>query len=106
MEQFWKQFKSGTDIRGVAVDGVEGEPLNLTDEVIEKITSAYTLWLSEKADKPCSELKISIGHDSRISAQRIRDAAVRSLSLAGVHVLDCGSSVYSVYVYVNASSSL
>ena len=30
--KYWKQFKSGTDIRGVASDGVQGEDVNLTDE--------------------------------------------------------------------------
>ena len=32
----WQQFKSGTDIRGVASEGVEGQPVNLTDEVIRR----------------------------------------------------------------------
>ena len=31
----YSKLKSGTDIRGVAVEGVPGEPVNLTDEVIE-----------------------------------------------------------------------
>lgn len=48
---FWKQFKSGTDIRGVACDGVPGEEINLTDEVIEKIASAFVLWLSDTVKK-------------------------------------------------------
>ena len=34
MNSYWSQFKSGTDIRGVAVDGVEGQKVNLTDESI------------------------------------------------------------------------
>ena len=33
MDKFWKQFKSGTDIRGVASEGVAGQKINLTDEV-------------------------------------------------------------------------
>ena len=40
----WKQFKSGTDIRGVASEGPE--PVNLTDEVIERIARGFALWLS------------------------------------------------------------
>ena len=38
MDKFWSHFKSGTDIRGVAVDAVKDEPLDLTDEVIFKKT--------------------------------------------------------------------
>ena len=89
LDNFWKQFKSGTDIRGVATDGVAGQPVNLSDEVIEQITAAFALWLSEKRGKSLNELKISIGHDSRISAERISAAAVRTLYSAGVSIIDC-----------------
>ncbi len=37
MDKFWKSFKSVAEIRVGAVDVVEGEPLNLTDDVIAKI---------------------------------------------------------------------
>ncbi|MBQ6569025.1 MAG: phosphomannomutase/phosphoglucomutase, partial [Clostridia bacterium] len=90
LDNYWKQFKSGTDIRGVAVDGVEGQPLNLTDEAIEKMASAFALWLAEKRGKDVAKLKISVGHDSRISAGRISAAVIRSLYAAGVNVIECG----------------
>ena len=86
----WKQFKSGTDIRGVASDGVEGQAINLTDEVIEKMASGFALWLSGTVKKTCPELKVTVGHDSRISADRISTAVIRALTAAGVTVLDCG----------------
>ncbi len=90
MDKFWKQFKSGTDIRGVASEGVEGQEINLTDEVVEKISAGFVLWLSEKAQKPSNQLIISVGHDSRISASRIQAAVTRALEPAGVTVYDCG----------------
>lgn len=43
-----KYLKSGSDIRGIALEGVEGEKINLTNEVIEKICSAFVHWVSEK----------------------------------------------------------
>ena len=92
MDKFWKSFKSGTDIRGVAVDGVEGEPLNLTDEVVGKMAKAFLLWLSQKTGKKPSELKLAVGHDSRISADRIRSAVVSAMVECGANVLDCGLS--------------
>ena len=88
----WKQFKSGTDIRGVASEGVAGQAVNLTDETIEKMAGGFALWLSERLGKPASELRVAVGHDSRISAERIRAAVVRALSGAGVRVADCGLS--------------
>ena len=85
----WKQLKSGTDIRGVASEGCPGEDINLTDEVVGRIADGFALWLSQKTDKPCDQLTISIGHDSRISAPRLKAAVVARLTLAGCRVLDC-----------------
>ena len=85
-DKFWSHFKSGTDIRGVAVDGVEGEPLDLTDEVIEKITKAFACFIYEKAGK--NGLNVAVGHDSRISAERIKAAVIRALVKSGMNVTD------------------
>lgn len=92
LTKFWSQLKSGTDIRGVAAEGVPGETVNLTDEVIGKAADGFALWLSAKTGKKVSELKVAVGHDPRISAERIRACVVRALTGAGVHVLDCGLS--------------
>ena len=48
MDKFWKQFKSGTDIRGVASEGVAGQKINLTDEVGKRFPLGLFLWLSKK----------------------------------------------------------
>lgn len=86
------QFKSGTDIRGVASEGVEGEPINLTDEAVTAMTGGFLLWLEKTLGKPAAECKISVGHDSRISAERIKAAVIRVLVGCGVSVIDCGLS--------------
>ena len=88
----FKQFKSGTDIRGIAAEGVEGEHINLTDEVISSITDAFIVWYTNKYHKSANELSISVGHDSRISAERIKTAVINSLVSVGVNVVDCGLS--------------
>jgi phosphomannomutase len=92
LTKYWKQFKSGTDIRGVACEGVAGDEVNLTDEAIGKMTDGFILWLSKTVTKEVTSLRVAVGHDSRISADRIRSACVRSLTAAGVRVLDCGLS--------------
>lgn len=84
----WKQFKSGTDIRGVASEGPE--PVNLTDEVVEKICRGFALWLCERTEKEANNLSVAVGHDSRISAPRISAAVARALTGCGIRVLDCG----------------
>ena len=62
-----------SDIRGVAVAGVEGEPVNLTTEVAESIAAAFAEWLMDRKNISTPEkLRISIGHDSRISADALQ----------------------------------
>ena len=90
LNAYWKQFKSGTDIRGVASEGVAGQEVNLTDEALEKMTAGFVLWLCNAVKKDASALTVAVGHDSRISAQRIQDAVTCVLVDAGVRVLDCG----------------
>lgn len=62
-----------SDIRGVAVDGVEGEGVNLTEPVAEAIGAAFAAWLADKKQADASRhLRVSIGHDSRISAKLLQ----------------------------------
>lgn len=86
----YKKLKSGTDIRGIASEGVPGQEINLTDEVIEKIAGGFLLWCEKHLGKSASTLTVAIGHDSRISAERISDALKRIFLPCGVQVSDCG----------------
>ena len=88
LTKYWKQFQSGTDIRGVASEGVPGEKITLTDEAVERMARGFALWLERRAGK--AALTVSVGHDSRISAGRIGAAVTRALTGCGVSVLDCG----------------
>ena len=90
LNEYWKHFKSGTDVRAVAMDGVPEEPMELTDEVVTAIVNGFVSWLSEKSGKSVDSLTVSVGRDSRLSGPRIRDAAVAALTAGGVTVLDCG----------------
>lgn len=79
------KLKSGTDIRGVAVN-TETETIELTDEVVEKICVSFAKWIKIKENK--EDIKISVGHDSRISAERIKNAAVKAFLTEGLTVYD------------------
>ncbi|KAG5237738.1 phosphomannomutase/phosphoglucomutase [Salix suchowensis] len=85
------KLQNGSDIRGVAVPGVEGEPVTLTEPVTEAIAAAFSAWLSEKKKVDASKpLKVSVGHDSRISAQVLQDAVSRGIASAGLDVVQYG----------------
>ena len=92
LDKTWKQFKSGTDIRGVALEGVAGEEVTLTDPVLARMADGFVLWMSAKTGKTPAELTLSVGHDSRLSAQRIKGVLLARLTRAGCRVLDCGLS--------------
>lgn len=77
-------LKSGTDVRGSAVE-YEGKKIDLSDEAVYEITASFVEWLAKKCKKPAEDLKISVGHDSRISAGRISKAAIKALKASGAH---------------------
>lgn len=80
------KLKSGSDVRGVS----SGEPseIELTDEAVRAIVNAYVVWLAEKEAKP--DLKIAVGHDSRLSADRITAAVIDALKASGTEIYVCG----------------
>lgn len=83
-------LQNGSDIRGVAMDGVPGEKITLTNEACLKIGAGFAQWLSIKTKKPVNELKIGIGRDSRVSGPLIEMAVVKGLIHSGTKVIRCG----------------
>lgn len=87
----FQKLQNASDIRGVALDGVEGEGVNLTEPVAEAIGAAFAGWLVEKKKADASQhLRVSIGHDSRISAKLLQNAISRGLAGAGLEVVHYG----------------
>ncbi|GAB4854948.1 hypothetical protein Ancab_023537 [Ancistrocladus abbreviatus] len=85
------KLQNGSDIRGVAVAGVEEQPVTLTEPVSEAIAAAFAAWLLDKKKPDASRrLRVSIGHDSRISASKLQDAVSRGLASAGFDVVQYG----------------
>jgi phosphomannomutase len=85
-----KYFKlqNGSDVRGVALEGVEGEPVTLTADIARTIGYAFAKWLEERAGK--SDLKVAVGHDSRLSSDAIKTAVFQGMEKGGCVVFDCG----------------
>ncbi len=82
-------LQNGSDIRGIAIEGVEGEHVNLTPERVNRIARSFAAWLSKKTNKDISSLRIGIGRDSRITGENLAYAAASALSCCGLHVVDC-----------------
>ncbi len=86
----WTELKSGTDVRGVALEGVEGEHINLTDEAVSGIMKAFCYRLAKSLGK--DRLTVAIGHDSRLSADRISKCAADAVTQSGSDVILTGLS--------------
>ncbi len=84
------KLQNGSDIRGVAVAGVEGEAVNLTEERCFKIGRAFALYLAKGLGKPASGLKVGVGRDARVSGPALQAAVCAGLAAEGVKVVDCG----------------
>ena len=89
MEEKWSNIISGSDIRGIVIEN-NNKKINLTDDMIKDIAFAFAVFLSKKLKKPITKLNISIGMDSRISSEKIKELFIEQLILIGVDVYDCG----------------
>lgn len=83
----WKKLQNGSDIRGVALEGIEGEHVNLTPEVIETIAKSFVRWIRNTIG--CQTPKIAIGTDSRLSGATIKSAFIKGAVEAGADIMDC-----------------
>jgi phosphomannomutase len=84
----WKKLQNGSDIRGVALEGVQGEDVNLTPEVATILGKAFVLWLRNKTVQ--TKVEVAVGTDSRISGAVLKKAFIDGLNQAGANVFDCG----------------
>lgn len=83
-------LQNGSDIRGIATQGIKGENINLTSEAVADISRGFVDWLAHKTSKEMSKLVITLGRDSRISGTDILGTVAKTLQRLGVQVLDCG----------------
>lgn len=83
----WKKLQNGSDIRGVALAGVEGEDVNLTSEVAGILGRCFVAWLSKRNNK--QHISVSVGHDPRLSSTQVKDAVIEGLEASGAKAFDC-----------------
>lgn len=90
LNEFFSHLQSGTDIRGVACEGVQSQSVNLTDEVVKGSAQGFVSWLCRKINKEPRELLLSVGRDSRITGEHIASLVIDEFVKAGAKVLNCG----------------
>ncbi len=89
LSEKWKKLQNGSDIRGVAIEGVEGEKVNLTVKTVSLISSAFVEWIHQQSAKETKNLRLAVGTDSRLSGPELKRAAMESMSRYQATVFDC-----------------
>ncbi len=86
-KKFFSAVQNGNDVRGAAI-ATETEKLTLSGPLVTYITRAFADFLTEKYGKDAADLRVGVGHDSRVTAEQIKTAAAEGLSVC--RVCDCG----------------
>ena len=81
-------LQNGSDIRGVAMEGIAGQNVNLTEQACRDIGRGFALWLRERLGKDA--LRVAIGRDSRLSGPALSGWLGEALAAEGVAVTDFG----------------
>lgn len=84
----YKKLQNGSDIRGVALEGIEGQHVNLTQAVCQDIGRGFALWLTKKTGK--TDLRVAVGRDSRLSGKTLCDWICCAMVQQGIQVTDFG----------------
>lgn len=88
----YSKLQNGSDIRGVALEGVPGETVNLTPEAAGRLAKGFLFWLSHKTEKDPAELTLSVGRDPRLSGPEIAKSFCEALKPYGCRLLDAGTA--------------
>lgn len=81
-------LQNGSDIRGVAMEGVAGQNVNLTEQACRDIGRGFALWLKERLGK--DDLRVAVGRDSRLTGPALAGWMGEALAAEGVAVTDMG----------------
>jgi len=84
----YSKLQNGSDIRGVAMEGVEGQSVNLTAEACRDIGRGFALWLQKKLGKDC--ITVAVGRDSRLSGPDLSQWICEAMAAQGIVVTDIG----------------
>ena len=84
----YSKLQNGSDIRGVALEGIEGQHINLTEQVCKDIGRGFALWLKNKAGK--DDLRVAVGRDSRLSGPALCDWICGAMVEQGIQVTNFG----------------
>ncbi len=84
----YSSLQNGSDIRGVAMEGVPGQNVNLTEQACRDIGRGFALWLRQRLGKDA--LRVAVGRDSRLTGPDLSRWICEAMGAEGVAVTDMG----------------
>lgn len=85
----YSKLQNGSDIRGVALEGIEGQHVNLTEQACRDIGRGFALWLTKQAGRNAG-LRVAVGRDSRLSGETLSAWICDAMVSQGINVTDFG----------------
>ncbi|KAG8075749.1 hypothetical protein GUJ93_ZPchr0006g42465 [Zizania palustris] len=85
-----RRLQNGPDVRGVALEGETGRPVDITPLAVEVIAESFGEWLRVELQLDGGEVRVSVGRDPRLSGPRLSAALFAGLARAGCSVFDMG----------------
>ena len=85
----YSKLQNGSDIRGVALEGIEGQHINLTESACKDIGRGFALWLVKKTGRTHG-LRVAIGRDSRLSGETLCNWICDAMIQQGLDITDFG----------------
>ncbi len=88
-QEDYLKLQNGSDVRGVAItSGTEIK--NLTPEIVQNISVAFADYVADKYKLPYDRIVIGVGHDSRLSAETLKEGVIKGIQQRGSKCMDCG----------------
>ena len=85
----YQKLQNGSDIRGVALEGIEGQHVNLTEQACRDIGRGFALWLrAREPDK--TAFRVAVGRDSRLSGETLSGWICQAMAAEGLCVTELG----------------
>ena len=85
----YSKLQNGSDIRGVALEGIEGQHVNLTEQACRDIARGFALWLGKKMEGK-AQLRVAVGRDSRLSGPALAQWLCDEMVKQGLQVTNFG----------------
>ena len=85
----YSKLQNGSDIRGVALEGIEGQHINLTEQACRDIGRGFACWLQKKCASK-ENIRVAVGRDSRLSGETLSGWICDAMVQQGICVTDFG----------------